>query len=122
MPNPCSIEVSDAGPQSIAEVWTTSGARTLWRVKAGFRSSSRIRRDAGGSQDKSHRRQALDLHLDGARQPMHHGDCRARLTLQRDLDADHSLRRLAGDMRHPAFQPAEAGPRVSLELQPGRLA
>ncbi|HKH44225.1 MAG TPA: hypothetical protein VKM72_06140 [Thermoanaerobaculia bacterium] len=89
MPNPSNSAFSAAGPQSIAEVWTTSGARKRRAgERPGLTTGRAARNLANRAQDEDRRRDPLDLDLHRAWQPMLQRQAGAAVGLESELDAD----------------------------------
>src|SRR5579872_7393352 len=138
MPKPSRRHLSDAGPQSIAEVWTTSGTRRrrrvrivglgprgLWRSPPCLRHNQGLGRSdetAGGAQRKSSRRYLLYLDFHTPGQAVLDRNRSVVMGIDRQLDAHAPVANCAADALHGRRDAAILRPRKALQPQAGGLS
>src|SRR5262245_52320697 len=131
MPKPSSRHVSAAGPQSMAEVCTTSGTRRR-RVEEGTALTRPFSARPGlpppGAPEACPQRAAprslaprFDLHLGGSREAVLEGNRRGAVRVDAELDPDATVPRFAGDPTHCRRKAAVLRPGEALEPQARRL-
>src|SRR6266498_2099727 len=102
MPKPSSSALSDAGPQSMADVWTTSGtSRRRMSVTSPLNQSHRRGlQSAGASQEEDERRDLLDRDLHCSSQTMLDFDSRVTVHCDRQLNAHAIVSNLVRHSEH----------------------